>query len=81
MSWRKPGSSGSRHNTPNEQLGPLAENLGGERYVSQDEKDVKELNDKLDSGLDTKKLDVGMNKAQYTNESTRRLFKKFLNRK
>ncbi len=51
------------------------------QYDLTDEKDVKELNDKLDSGLDTKKLDVGMNKAQYTNESTRRLFKKFLNRK
>ena len=51
------------------------------QYDLTNEKDVRELNDKLDSGLDTKKLDVGMNKAQYTNESTRRLFKKFLNRK
>jgi hypothetical protein len=42
--------------------------------------DIEKLNVKLDSGgLDTKKLDVGMNKVQYTNESTRSLLKKFLN--
>jgi len=55
------------------------ENMNVTNWNLEDESDVKKLNDKLDSGLDTKKLDVGMNKAQYTNESTRRLLKKFLN--
>lgn len=55
------------------------ENMNVTNWDLGDEEDVKKLNDKLDRGLDTKKLDVGMNKAQYTNESTRSLFKKFLN--
>lgn len=55
------------------------ENTNVTTYDLTDEKDVKTLNDKLDSGLDSKKIDVGMSKVQHTNESTRKLFKKFLN--
>ena len=55
------------------------ENTNMTTYSLEDVDDIEKLNAKLDRGLDPKKLDVGMNKAQYTNESTRKLFKKFLN--
>jgi len=44
-------------------------------YDLTDEKDIKSLNDKLDSGMDSKKLDVGGSKAQVTNEAMKILEK------
>ena len=57
------------------------EQINVTQYDFKDPDDIKKLNDKLKSGVDPTKVTIGSEGGQITSESTKDLFKRFLNKK
>lgn len=57
------------------------EQMNVTQYDFKNPDDIKKLNDKLKSGVDPTKVTIGSEGGQITSESTKNLFKRFLNKK